>query len=68
MKFVGRTIQLQTRAVGEREPNETVGVPIDGHAEGIAKERNSFIQPITSDFKNPLNTLHIFGYVRIFGR
>jgi hypothetical protein len=49
MKFVGRTIELQNRAVGELEPYQVVGLPIDGHAKDIAEERNGFIQAITSD-------------------
>jgi hypothetical protein len=49
MKFVGRTIQLQNRAVGELERYQVVGLFIDGHAKDITEERNSFIQPISSD-------------------
>ena len=35
MKFVGRTIELQTSTVGEPEPDQVIGLPSDRHTNDI---------------------------------
>ena len=35
MKFVGRTIKFQNRAVGEAEPYQVIGLPSDRHTNDI---------------------------------
>ena len=49
MKFVGRTIELQSRTVGEPEPYQVIGLPSDRHPNDIPEQRNGFVQPIASD-------------------
>jgi hypothetical protein len=49
MKFVGRTVELQDSTVGKPEPDQVVGLPSDRDTDDIPEERNSFVQPITSD-------------------
>jgi hypothetical protein len=49
MKFIGRTIKLQDRAICELEPDLVVGLPVDGQAKDVSEQRDSFIQMISAD-------------------
>src|SRR5262249_31726270 len=49
VKFVGWTVKLQNRTIGEPESDKIVGLSAHFHAKNIAKERKGFLQAISPD-------------------